>query len=68
MTKKTALAIGVAAAALLATAPAMAQKSKDTLRVAINDMFSVSDPYHFPLDENAQFYRTIYTSLAQYPT
>jgi len=66
MTKKTALAAGIAAAALLAAAPAMAQKSKDTLRVAINDMFSVSDPYHFPLDENAQFYRTIYTSLIEY--
>ena len=34
----------------LAAAPAAAQKSKDTLRIAINDMFRVSDPYHFPLD------------------
>jgi len=50
MTKKLVLAVGVAAAALLATGPAMAQKSKDTLRIAINDMFRVSDPYHFPLD------------------
>ena len=65
MTKKTALAIGVAAAVLIAAAPAMAQKSKDTLRVAINDMFSVSDPYHFPLDENGQFYRTVYSSLVE---
>ena len=66
MTKKLVLAVGVAAAALLATGPAMAQKSKDTLRIAINDMFRVSDPYHFPLDENAQFYRIILTSLIEF--
>ncbi|NQV56323.1 MAG: hypothetical protein HQ503_10735 [Rhodospirillales bacterium] len=60
------LAVGAAAVALDVAGPVSAQKSKHTIRVAINDMFSVSDPYHFPLDENAQFYRTIYSSLVEF--
>ena len=62
LTKSTILA--GAASLVLATAPAAdAQKSADTLRLAINDMFPSSDPYHFPLDENAEFYRTVYQPL-----
>ena len=55
--------IAAAAAALLAPVPAFAQKSADTIRLAINDMFPLMDPYNFPLDESAAFYRTIYQGL-----
>ena len=64
---KRRLAAALAIAATLATAsPVMAQKSQDTLRVAIASMFGVLDPYHFVSDENAQFYRTIYGSLVEF--
>lgn len=55
--------IGLAAAALLAAGPALAQKSKDTLRVAINDPVGGLSPYDFALDEVAPHYRTIYRAL-----
>jgi len=66
MLGKIAGTLGAAAALLLAATPAEAQKSQDTLRIGINDMFSVLDPYHFPLDEAAQFYRTVYEGLVAY--
>ena len=50
MSRTLAVAVGLAAA-FLATGPASAQKSQDTLRIAINDMFPVVDPYNFPQDE-----------------
>jgi peptide/nickel transport system substrate-binding protein len=65
MSRKVAAALGVASA-LFVAAPALAQKSADTLRIAITDMFSLSDPYNLPLDENAAFYREIYESLIDF--
>ena len=56
-------AFGLAAASLFWGAPAAAQKSKDELRFAINDMFPVADPYVFPLDEAGVVTRTIYSPL-----
>ena len=53
----------VSALTLLAGEPAVAQKSKDELRFAINDMFPVADPYVFPLDEAGVVTRTIYSPL-----
>ncbi len=64
MSRKLLTAVGLVAA--MASAPAFAQKSQDTLRLAINDMFPVMDPYNFPLDENAAFYRTVYQGLVDY--
>lgn len=58
--------LGIIAAATLLAGPAVAQKSKDTLRMAITDMFSVLDPYHFPLDEAGQYYRTVYETLLSF--
>ena len=57
--------------ALLATlavtaVPALAQKSADTLRIAVTDWWSTLDPYQFPLDEAAVFYKTIYETLVSY--
>jgi len=55
--------ICLAAASFLWSGPAAAQKSKDELRFAINDMFPVADPYVFPLDEAGVVTRTIYSPL-----
>ena len=65
MSKTLAAALGVAGWLLVAGA-AQAQKSADTLRIAVTDMFSVTDPYHLPLDENAAFYRSIYQGLVDF--
>ena len=55
------------AAAMLATAsPALAQKSADTIRIAINDMFPVVDPYNFPQDEQTSFNIAVYQGLLSY--
>ena len=62
MSRSASIAVGLVAA-LIAATPALAQKSADTLRLAINDMFPLMDPYNFPLDENAAFYRTVYQGL-----
>ncbi len=56
---------GIAAIMALAS-PAFAQKSNETIRLAINDMFPKMDPYNYPLDENAAFYRTVYQGLIDY--
>lgn len=54
-------------AALLATAsPAFAQKSADTIRIAINDMFPLVDPYNFPQDEQTSFNISVYQGLVSY--
>ena len=65
MTRKVAITLGLAAA-LIAGGPATAQKSKDTLRIAINDMFGTLDPYHFSIDESGQFSRTVYNALVEF--
>ena len=53
----------LAGTALLIAAPAAAQKSKDTLRLAINDPFTVLSAYYVPVDEAGNFYRKVYQSL-----
>ena len=66
MSRKLTGILSVAAAALLIAAPVHAQKSKDTLRIVINDMFGAIDPYNFPHDEAGSFYRTIYSNLLDF--
>jgi peptide/nickel transport system substrate-binding protein len=58
--------IATLAAALAAASPAAAQKSKDTLRLAINDPFSIMSSYCVPLDEVGYFSRGIYDTLIAY--
>lgn len=60
------LSIFALAAIAAAAAPAAAQKSKDTLRLAINDPFSIVSSYCVPLDEVGYFTRGIYSSLISY--
>jgi len=57
------LAAGVAA--IVAT-PAMAQKSQDTLRYAINNSFSSLSQYFEATDESSIFTRRVYESLVAY--
>ena len=56
----------VSTALLFTWAPAVGQQSKDTLRIAINDPFSVLDSYHFPQDEVGYFVRGMYGTLVAY--
>ena len=58
-------ALATLAAASLAT-PAFAQKSKDTLRLAINAPFVVLSQFHLPVDEAANFSRAVYDTLIAY--
>jgi peptide/nickel transport system substrate-binding protein len=46
--------------------PALADKANDTLRIAVNDWWSTLDPYQFPLDEAAVFFRNVYETLISY--
>jgi peptide/nickel transport system substrate-binding protein len=57
------LSFAAAALAVLSTSAAVAQKSEDTVRIAVNDSFATLDGFHFPLDEAAAFDRTVYLAL-----
>jgi peptide/nickel transport system substrate-binding protein len=50
-------------APMLAAGPALAQKSKDTLRFAVNNPFPLLSSYHLPTDEAAVLYRDMYEPL-----
>ena len=52
-----------AATMVVLAAPAMAQKSKDTVRLAINDPFSNVSSYCIPAVEVSNFSRRIYSTL-----
>ena len=54
------------AVAALSVAPAQAQKSADTIRLAINDPFPMLSPYHLGVNEAGIFYQKVFESLVQY--
>lgn len=54
------------AAALAVAGPVHAQKSADTIRMAINYMFPLVDPYNFPQDEQTSFNVGVYQGLVNY--
>ena len=56
----------LAAIGFLMATPAHAGKADDTLRYAVNDWWSTLDPYVFPLDEAAVFFRNVYETLISY--
>ncbi len=58
--------IGLCLAIAAACGTAAAQKSADTLRIAVTDWWPTLDPYFFPDDEAAVFYRTVYETLVSY--
>jgi peptide/nickel transport system substrate-binding protein len=55
-----------ALAACLVAAPAIAQKSKDTLRIASTDHFAVLSPYDLPLDEASPIYDQVYRTFISF--
>jgi len=66
MSRIAAVAFSLAAASLFVVSPAQAQKSKNEMRVVINDMFPVLDPVVFPQDEAGTFQHAVYQSLLVY--
>src|ERR1700679_3869262 len=46
--------------------PAQANKADNTLRIAVTDWWPTLDPYQFPLDESAIFFRYTYEPLISY--
>jgi peptide/nickel transport system substrate-binding protein len=58
----------VSAAALVAAwaMPAFAQKSANTVRIAVNDPWVILSSYHINVDEASNFYRGIYEPLISY--
>ncbi len=66
MKKLFAACLGAVTAAVLAATPAVAQKSEGTLRIATTDWWGTLDPYYFPLDVAAFFYRNVYQPLIRY--
>ena len=56
----------LAAAAVLYVTPGFAQKSQDTLRIAINNPFAVLSNYDLPVDESTNFTRDVYDHLLYY--
>jgi peptide/nickel transport system substrate-binding protein len=64
---RTAQIAGLAAVLMAAAAtPALAQKSKDTLRLAINDPFPILSPHYYQVDEAGNFHRGIIQTLLAY--
>ena len=55
-----------AAIGTLSTAPVMAQKSADTMRIAINNPFPVLSQYQYSVDEATQFVEAVYEPLLSY--
>jgi peptide/nickel transport system substrate-binding protein len=56
-------AILLGSVGLLIVTPALAQKSKDTLRIASNDPFPSLSQYHHPVAEAGVFYRKVYEQM-----
>jgi peptide/nickel transport system substrate-binding protein len=60
------LSFAAAALAVFSAGAAVAQKSEDTVRIAVNDSFATLDGFHFPLDEAAAFDRSVYLALMNF--
>ena len=50
----------------LIAGPALAQKSKDTLRVAQNEAFKAISNYYFPTREASFIYRQVYAPMINF--
>jgi peptide/nickel transport system substrate-binding protein len=60
------MSIFALASIVVAASPAMAQKSKDTLRLAINDPFTNISSFCAPVDEAGYFSHAIFDTLINY--
>ena len=65
MTKLKSL-LSASMAAVLLSGTAYAQRSQDTIRLAINDPFPMLSPYHLGVNEAGIFYQKVFESLIQY--
>lgn len=63
---KFAVLCAAAATAVLAGGPALAQKSADTMRLAVTEPFRTLSPYFYPATENANVNRAIFQNLIGY--
>jgi peptide/nickel transport system substrate-binding protein len=54
------------AAAIAIAGPAYAQKSQDTIRIALNNTLSRLSQYHEPVDEAGTFYDRVFESLIRF--
>jgi peptide/nickel transport system substrate-binding protein len=66
MTTRPGSVLAVLAILALASGPVAAGKADDTLRIAVSDWWSTLDPYQFPSDEAAVFFRVVYEQLISY--
>src|SRR5579864_685237 len=66
MTRGPRCLLGMLALLALAAGPAVAGPADDTLRIAVSDWWSTLDPYQFPSDEAAVFFRVVYEPLISY--
>jgi ABC-type transport system substrate-binding protein len=55
--------VGAAVFAMTSASPAVAQKSQDTLRIAIIDQFPTLLRYHGGVDESSVFSRRVFDEL-----
>ncbi len=63
---RTLLSFAAAALAVLSAGSAVAQKSEDTVRIAVNESWATLDGFHFPVDEAAAFDRSVYLALMNF--
>ncbi len=59
-------AAAVVVTAMAGAAPALAQKSADTLRLAVNEPYRSMSPYHYPQSEGTFVSRTVFQSVINY--
>ena len=60
------LSFAAASLAMLSAGAAVAQKSEDNVRIAVNDSFATLDGFHAPSDESSAFDRIVYLPLINY--
>ncbi len=67
MMKKLTLGVGATVMALaLAAGPGMAQKSKDTMRMSLDEQIPLVSTYHWPVGQAGQFFRRVYQGLVAF--
>ena len=60
--------LAACSAALVVTcmSPVLAQKAKDTVRIAVNEPYPQIDAYHYPQTEASFLYNTMFETLIAY--
>ncbi len=67
MIKKLGLCVGVTVLALaLGAGPGLAQKSKDTLRISLDEQIPLISTYHWPVGQAGAWFRRVYQGLVAF--